>query len=219
MSSFSNGLLNPFATWGEFNQIEFVIAQLTAKMQTATLVKVISCTNEGDLSPVGTVEVQPLVNQIDGNGNPFPHTSIYNVPYFRLGSIAGNAVILDPAAGDIGLCVFGSRDLTSAIANKAPSNPGSNRRYDYSDALYVGLMVGGGTPSQFIRFSSDGVEIVSPSVITLKAPTINLQGNVSQTAGTITAETDVYAGPDSISLVNHEHTSATPGDPTSPPLS
>lgn len=218
MSSLPNGLLNPWSTWGKYNNTEFVITQLLAKMQTATLVKVLSCTNDGELSPVGTVNVQPLVNQTDSAGNPYPHTTIYNVPYFRLGSVAGNGIILDPAPGDIGLCCFASRDLTSVIANQASANPGSNRKYDYSDALYVGLMVGGGTPTQYVRFSASGVEIVSPTQITIKAPTITLEGNVNQIDGTITADTDVQAGPSSISLVNHRHTSASPGSPTSPPL-
>lgn len=218
MSSLPNGLMAPWSTWGDYNQQEFVITQILGKIQTATLVKVISCTNAGELSPIGTVNVQPLVHQIDSAGNPYPHTTIYNVPYFRLGSAAGNGIILDPAPGDIGLCCFASRDLTSVIANQAASNPGSARKYDFSDALYVGLMVSAATPTQFVRFSSAGVEIISPSQITIKAPTINLEGNVRQTNGTITADTDVQAGPNSISLVNHEHTSSSPGSPTSPPI-
>ncbi len=218
MSTLPNGLLAPWSTWGKYNNTEFVITQLLSKLQTATLVKVLSCTNEGDISPVGTVNVQPLVNQLDSAGNPFPHTTIFNVPYFRLGSVAGNAIILDPSPGDLGLCCFASRDLTSAIKNQDVANPGSARKYDFSDALYVGLMVGGGIPSQYVRFNSSGIEIVSPSEITIKAPTINLEGNINQTDGTITAETDVLGGSSSISLVNHKHTSETPGSPTSPPL-
>lgn len=213
-----NGLMPPWSVWGKYNNVEFVVTQLLAKLQTVTLVKVLSCTNDGDLSPVGTVDVQPLVNQVDSDGNPFPHTTIYNVPYFRLANAGGNAVILDPAPGDIGLCCFASRDLTSVITNQAPANPGSSRKYDFSDALYVGLMLGGGTPTQYVRFLPGGIEIVSPTEITIKAPTINLEGNVSQTNGTITADTDVLAGPSSISLVNHEHTSSSPGSPTSPPI-
>lgn len=218
MSTVGNGLLNPWSTWGKYNNIEFVITQLLAKIQTATLVKVISCTNEGDLSPVGTVNVQPLVNQVDSAGNPFPHTTIFNVPYFRLASAAGNGIILDPSAGDIGLCVFASRDLSSVIANRGEANPGSARKFDFSDGLYVGLMLSATTPSQYVRFTSSGIEIVSPTAITIKAPTINLEGNVNQINGTITADTDVQAGPNSISLVNHTHTSATAGNPTSPPI-
>lgn len=219
MSTLPNGLIQPWSSWGDYNGISFVISQLIAKIQTATLVKVISCTNDGGLSPVGRVNIQPLVNQIDSAGNPYPHTTIYNVPYLRMfGGNNGNAVIIDPAPGDIGVAIFASRDLTSVIANAAQANPGSARQYDFSDGLYLGGMLNGGTPTQYIRFGSDGIEIVSPSVITIKAPTINLKGNVNQTDGTIMADTDVLAGPNSISLVNHWHTSESPGFPTSPPL-
>lgn len=212
------GQLNPWSTWGDYNNIEFVVTQLLGKLQTATLVKVIDCTNDGELSPIGFVDVQPLVNQVDAAGNPSPHTTIFNVPYFRLASSNGNGIILDPSPGDIGLCVFASRDLSSVKSNLAAANPGSARKYDFSDGLYVGLMLSAAAPTQYVRFSSAGIEIVSPTAVTIKAPTINLQGDVNQTHGTITAETDVEAGSPAISLVNHTHTSEAAGTPTSPPL-
>lgn len=218
-STVPNGAIQPWSTWGEYNRIQFVVAQLLSRIQTLTLVKVISCTNNGGVSPVGTVNVQPCVNQIDSAGNPVPHTIIYNVPYLRLfGGNSGNAVILDPKAGDIGLCAFASRDVSQVASTQAPANPGSNRSYDFSDALYIGGMLNGGVPTQYVQFTDAGISIVSPTAITLQAPTINLKGNVVQINGTITAQTDVQAGASHISLVNHLHTSEGPGDPTSPPL-
>lgn len=210
--------MSPFDTWGFFNNLNFVIQQALAAMQTATLVKVLSCTNSGDLSPQGRVNVQPLVNQTDAQGNAWPHTTIFNVPYFRMQNSGGNGIILDPAVGDIGFCLFASRDVSKVISTQAQANPGSDRRYDYSDALYIGLGLSKVAPTQYIQFSSAGIMIVSPTKITLQAPEIDLQGAVVQTDGTITAQTDVIAGPNSISLVNHEHTSESPGSPTSPPL-
>ena len=210
------GLMEPWSSWGSFNQISFVIQQALAKMQTATLVQVESCTNDGGLSPVGMVNILPLVNMVDSNGNAIPHTTIFNVPYLRVQGGA-NAVIIDPQPGDIGIALFASRDLSSVIAVKGQANPGSARQYDFSDALYLGGMLNG-VPSQYVQFSASGIEIVSPTAITLKAPTINLQGNVSQIDGTITAQTDLLAGPTSISSANHTHTSEAPGTPTSPPL-
>jgi hypothetical protein len=211
------GQLQPFDTWTRYGQVAFVVQQLLSKMQTATLVKVISCTNAGDVAAVGMVNVQPCVNQVDSAGNPYPHTTVWNVPYFRLASNGGNAIILDPQAGDIGLCCFASRDISQVKRTTTPANPDSNRQYDFSDAMYVGLMIGGGTPTQYIQFTSAGLKIVSPSKITLQAPEIDLIGNVVQTEGTISADTDVLAGPNNISLVNHVHTSESPGSPTSPP--
>jgi hypothetical protein len=212
------GALSPFDTWGSFANISFTIRQFISKVQTATLVKVIACTNNGALSPIGTVDVQPCVNQVDSAGNPYPHTTIFNVPYLRIASSGGNAVILDPTPGDIGICLFASRDLTQVKSTQAPANPGSSRQYDFSDALYIGMALSQENPTQYIRFGTDGVTIVSPMKITLQAPEIDLIGPVKQTNGTMTSDTDVLAGSPQISLFNHLHTSESPGTPTSPPL-
>lgn len=174
-SQIAVGQLTPWSTWGKFNNIAFVVQQLLSKMQTATLVEVVACSNEGDLSPVGTVDVKPCVNQVDSAGNPYPHTTIFNVPYLRLfGGNNGNAIILDPQPGDIGVAVFASRDVSSVKNNQAAANPASGRQYDFSDALYLGGMLNGGTPAQYLRFSSDGIEIVSPNAAEIKAPMITL---------------------------------------------
>lgn len=213
-----SGLLDPFNTWGFYNNLDFVIQQALAKMQTATIVKVISCTNVGGLAPIGTVNVQPAANQVDSQGNAWPHTTIFNVPYLRIQNAGGSGIILDPVAGDMGICLFASRDLTKVISTQVPANPGSNRRYDYSDGLYIGLCLSRVPPTQYIQFSAAGIEIVSPTQITLQAPVLNLQGSVVQINGTITAQTDVLAGPDAISLADHIHDYGAPPEPTTPPL-
>ena len=210
------GALRPWSTWGEYNNIMFAVLQAISKLQTATLVRVEACSNAGGLSPVGTVDITPLVNQLDGSGNPTPHVTIYNVPYLRIQGGA-NAIILDPQVGDIGLAVFASRDISKIKTTKAQANPGSFRQYDFSDALYVGGILNG-VPSQYVQFSSDGISIVSPDTITLTAANIVLNGPVAQSGGNVTIAEDVIAGSAAISLVNHTHTSETPGTPTSPPL-
>jgi hypothetical protein len=53
--------------------------------------------------------------------------------------------------------------------------------------------------------------------ITLNGVTIDSSGNLTSPA-TIKGSTDVIAGPTDISVVNHDHTSASPGSPTSPPI-
>ena len=52
------------------------------------------------------------------------------------------------------------------------------------------------------------------SSVVIENPTIELKGNVN-VSGTLTASGDVVGA--GISLQNHTHTSAAPGDPTSPP--
>lgn len=131
-------------------------------MQTATLVRVEACTNDGELSPVGFVDVTPLVNQVDGAGNPTPHVTIFGLPYSRFQG-GTSAIILDPQAGDIGVAVFASRDISKVKSTKAQANPGSLRTYDFADGIYLGGLLNG-TPTQYIRFTDSGIEIVADTI-------------------------------------------------------
>lgn len=162
------------STWGDYNQQLFVIGQEIAKLQTSTLVRVVSCTNDGGLSPVGYVDVVPLVNQIDGAGIGKPHTTIFNVPYFRMQGGA-NAVIIDPKEGDIGMCAFASRDITKVKRTRAAANPGSLRRYSFADAMYMGGFLNG-APTQYVQFSDDGIKLVSPVAVDIVSPTLTHNG-------------------------------------------
>ena len=168
----TSGQQRPQSTWGEFNNIAFLVQQALGKMQTATLVRVESCTNAGGVSPVGFVDVTPLVNQIDAQGNPTPHVTIHNVPYFRLQGGA-NGVIIDPVAGDIGVCVFASRDISKVKSTKKQANPGSFRQYSFSDGMYLGGMLNG-TPTQYVQFSAAGIKIHSPTAVVLEAPDVQI---------------------------------------------
>jgi len=171
---------------GLYNNIYYAIWQSLSKIQTSTLVKVMNCSNSGGLSPVGTVDVLPLVNQVDAANNAIEHETIYVIPYFRLQGGA-NAVIIDPAVGDIGICVFSNKDISNVKETKAQANPASARQFDYCDGLYLGGFLNG-VPSQYIIFGS-GITIHSPTSITLSSPSIihngttTLNGPLAQNAG------------------------------------
>lgn len=167
-----SGQQKPASTWGEFNNIMFAVQQAIAKMQTATLVRVESCTNAGGVSPVGFVDVTPLVNQLDSQGNPTPHITIHNLPYLRLQGGA-NGIIMDPQKGDIGVCVFASRDISKVKSTKKQANPGSFRQYSFADGMYLGGMLNG-TPTQYVQFSTAGIKIYSPVAVVLEAPRVEL---------------------------------------------
>ena len=170
------------AALGEFDRIAFMVQQALGKMQTATLVRIESCTNAGGLSPVGYVDVTPLVNQLDGQGNPTPHVTIYNVPYFRLQGGA-NGIIIDPQKGDIGVAVFASRDISQVKTTKKQGNPGSHRQYSFADGMYLGGMLNG-TPTQYVQFSTAGIKIHSPVAVVLDAPDIQLNAATVEINGT-----------------------------------
>lgn len=168
------GFQDPETASSPFNAHAFLVQTIVARIATATLVQVQSVTTNGDLAPVGFVDILPLVNQIDGAGNAFPHATIFHCPYLRLQGGA-NAIILDPQIGDIGIAIFADHDISSVIANSAQANPGSRRRFDMADGLYLGGVLNA-APTQYIRFSSAGIELVSPTQIKFTAPTIDTFG-------------------------------------------
>jgi len=177
-----SGQLQPEDSWGEYNRTTFVIRQLLNRIQTVTLVRVDAVTNAGGVSPVGFVDVTPLVNQIDSDGHPVPHATIYGIPYSRLQGGA-NAVIIDPAIGDIGICGFASRDISHVKATQAQANPGSFRTFDYADGLYIGGALNG-TPTQYVQFSTAGITLHSPTAIVLSAPDVSISASTVEIAAT-----------------------------------
>lgn len=151
-------------------QLLYLLRRQIGKVRTTTLVRVISCTNTGGVSPVGFVDVQPLVQQVDGQGNLINLPVLYGLPYVRVQGGA-NAIILDPQEGDIGLAMFSDRDLSSVVAAKTIGPPGSRRQHSASDGLYLGGVLNG-TPTQYVQFSSTGITVNSPAKVTIVAPNI-----------------------------------------------
>ena len=119
------GFQTPNSTSSDLNSLTFIINQMLGKVGTMIPVKVVSSTSGGELAPPGTVNIVPLVNQIDGNGdNSTPHGTIFNVPFWRLQGGA-TAFIVDPVDGDIGVAFCAMRDISTVVATKAQANPGS----------------------------------------------------------------------------------------------
>lgn len=211
------------SSFNEKTRIQFLIEAFLASVRTATLVKLVAVSNSGGVQPVGTVDVQPLVNQTDGAGNITALPVIYGMPYLRLQG-GTNAVILDPQVGDIGIAVFGDRDLSAVISTKAQAVPGSRRRHSLADGLYVGGVLNG-TPQQYVQFTSTGITVFSPQTVTIQAPNVKVQGNLEVTGttqldqavtanSTITASGEVKSG--SIGLQSHHHTAQGATSPTTP---
>ena len=150
-----------------------MIQQMLSKVQTATIVQVTACSNDGGVSPVGTVDVQILVNQMGslaGQMVGVPHVTMLGLPYLRIQG-GENAIIIDPQVGDIGIAVFASRDITNVKSTKAQANPGSFRMHDFADGMYLGGLLNG-TPTQFIQFSSSGITLQSLTAVLVQAPSV-----------------------------------------------
>lgn len=168
MSTFGVGQATPFSDADDYNAFAFMFDRKMDDIQTMTLVEV-QAVNTTAL----TVDVLVLVNIITGANAPVEHEVIYGRPYLRTqGGTSG--IICDPVAGDIGAMVFASRDLSAVIASKGAANPGSFRRFAWSDGVYVGATLNE-PPTQFIQFLGGSVSVQSPMLQT--------SGNVSVGTG------------------------------------
>jgi hypothetical protein len=178
-----NSNLTPAANASDVERTQFVIRAALAGLRTAMPVKVLEVTNNGGVSPIGFVNVQPLVSGEDGMGNAWPHGTIYNVPYMRIQG-GSNAVIIDPQVDDIGIATVCDRDISTVKNSEGVSAPGSLRRHDMSDMIYLMTIIAA-APTQYIQFNSSGISIVSPNAVNVQAETasVTTTGNVSVTAG------------------------------------
>ena len=193
MSQKTNILSNHVASdnASEVNRLNYIIKTALSGLRTAMPVQVMSVTNNGDVSPIGYVGVMPLVSTLDGDGQVVDHATIYNVPYMRIQG-GSNGIILDPAVGDIGLAIVCDRDITAVKSAKKVSPPGSLRKNDMSDMVYLMTIIGA-APTQYIQFNSSGITITSPNNVTVNAPTaiVNASTNVTMNTPILKVSGDI----------------------------
>lgn len=144
----------------------FIIQKLIRGIHTAALVKVLAV--RPTAGSVGFVDVQPMVLDQDTNGVVIAQSPIYNIPYLRLqGGIS--AVILDPAVGDIGLCLFMARDSSNVFKTRQPGAAPTNRAYSSADGLYLGGVLNA-DPTQWVKFlPAGGIDIHAAGDLSLSA--------------------------------------------------
>jgi hypothetical protein len=173
------------------NTIMFMIKQLTSQMNVATLVEVVAVDVPGRISPVGTVDVRILVQEVDGAGKPQPSDIIYEVPYLRIQGGA-HAIIIDPVVGDIGFCIFADKDFSAVQASGKANPPGSKRRFDLADAIYIGGWNKGVVPTSYMIIDGTSIDIVHPTAINATTPTFTINGNLHVTGDVTGDNTAVF---------------------------
>ena len=140
-----------------------------------------------------------------------------------------NAVLADPAEGDIGVLLCADRDISTVKETKEAGPPGSLRQYDMSDGIYLGGVLNEEEPEQYVKFTETGMELAdkngnglvsSPAGWTFTGNVIMQQnlllggqvlgengglyaGDI-HIGGTMTADTEVQSS--SIGLKAHHHT-------------
>lgn len=179
---FGYGQQTPYDTTDPLAEITFIVRQMISQLSTMKLVQV-KAVHGGGLAPAGTVDVLPLVQQIDGNGNAQPHGIVPGLPWSRMQG-GSNAIICDPVVGDIGYVIAADRDISSVKANLKQSTPGSLRRFDIADGIYVGGCLNP-KPTQYIQFTVTGIVIsdMNGNQIIMQAGSVNIITGVLQVNG------------------------------------
>lgn len=219
------GQQDPNDSSNRFNSVAFAVRQMMARIETMMPVKVLSVTGGGGaIAAAGTVSVQPLVNQIDGQGNASPHGQINGIPWWRLQGGTG-AVIADPKEGDFGYIIAAARDISAVKQTPGIQNPGSFRKHNYADGIYVGGVFNQ-APKQYLAFSDQGITIADSNgnVIKFSSSGIEIDGNVTlkgnlAVQGNITATGEITRGlngADQVTLGHHTHSTAGNGPPSAP---
>lgn len=240
---FGYGYQFPGSSNDQFNAISFLVRQIVARMSTMKPVKVMAVSiTPGTIGPSGKVDVLPLVTQIDGSGHKTSHGTVFGIPFFRICG-GGNQVICDPVVGDFGFVVVSDRDISAVVSSRGEAAPGSHRQFDLADGIYVGGILCE-APEQSIAFTSEGVKVTDKNgnvlemksggfflTGTLNVTDINVAGHFKgangtlyngsiETASFIKAGGNVQAGVGGVNVIGlttHTHSSASPGNQTSPP--
>ena len=92
-----------------------------------------------------TVDIKPMVKQVDGIGTPQEHGTVYGIPVHASGGKNGQRLIA-PVVGDKGWTQAGDRDHSDVLANKSEANPASRREHDWADSYYMGGFANLNTP-------------------------------------------------------------------------
>lgn len=142
----------------EYNAQDFMIRQLIGQIATAEPVRVVAVSGSG-ISPVGFVDVQPLVNLVTGERKAQEQSVLFKLPYLRIQG-GKNALVIDPQPGDIGLAVYAMRDTEVVKANRdgKAANPGSARTYSKGDGFYLGGFLNA-TPKRYIMVDDTGITL------------------------------------------------------------
>ena len=187
----------------QFTALDSLVRQVVEGKAFSGLVKVLAVHGGGTSGPA-TVDVQPLVDQVDGLGNRTPHGTVNGLPCFRIQG-GSAAFIIDPVVGDIGDAVICDRDISSVKNTKAQAGPGSFRANSWADGCYFGGFLNG-SASRYVMASGSGIAVVDPTQISLM---VGGKGIVITSAGTTIDGKD---------FLTHVHTLVTVGSADSGPV-
>lgn len=195
---------NIYSNTSMYNALDFMMNNNQNQIATAIPVKVVGV-QKGDItSPVGYVDVLPLVTFVSGSNEAIEPVNLYHLPYYRVqgGKVA---IVTDPVEGDKGLAVFAQSDCSTVTSETTePQQPGSQRKHSQSDGFYIGGFLNQ-APTCYLELTQDNKAVLHAT------GGIQIDGNINVN-GSIKTTGDVVAG--SISLQGHIHGNVRSGDST-----
>ena len=159
----------------EYNALIHIINSVVNKVKTLELVKILEVdTSTHELSVI------PIVKDVDANWDYIENSPIYGVKYIEW-QYGTNSIMAVPEVGDIGICLISHKD----ISNIDSGIVGSLRKFCRSDSVYIGGLKGfNQTPIQFIEFTSNGINITSPTNLTINAQSATINATALNLGGT-----------------------------------
>ena len=158
---------NPTDYVDEYNGLIYIINSIISnRVRGAEIVRVIA--NNGD----GTIDVLPVIKNVDASENAIQETPIFGVKYMEW-QYGINAFQAEPAVGDIGLLVVCTKD-TKNVKSGIVGDLGS---FELESGIYFGGLKGLNQPAtQFIKMDENGIEITTPKSLIVNA-TENVEVN------------------------------------------
>lgn len=200
------------------NQHAFLHRQIQGEQRTHFAAEIVAVHNRNSMTKPCTVDIRPVLSDVDGLGQAQKPDVIYGVPVPR--NQSGDSVIInDPNVGDRAHFSVFDRDHSSAQASDWKSgNPGSFRRSTLSDAVFHAVFPREAQEvKQYVRMDENGVDIRQRDghTIAMTKDGVNINGAVFDKNGNITTPGNMTAGKgtaDQVDLQGHAH--GTSGPPT-----
>ena len=199
MSESKKGFLNENTNSNDFNKLSFIIRQTVLGLVDTCFVGIVKKVNDDN-----TVDVLPIVDGVDGNGNSIERSVVYNLPYLRYqGGLCKVDII--PEVGDIGLVCLTKDDSSSAIEKKQNTVPPSDKKFNKSNGIYVMSVASTCEEAKHsLTIRTDGITISTTADISVSCDgnaTVNVGGNSSITVSgnadsNITGNSNITVGGD-----------------------
>ena len=147
--------------------------QIESRVNTIDIVKIINVNEDN------TIDVIPIIKNVDNDKNPIDEVPIYGIPYIEW-QFGTNTIKAKPAIGDIGLLLINKKD-TSSINAGIVSN---NSKFNTGNGIYLGGLKGfNATPTQFIEFKDNEITITGTGTININATTANVNATMINLGG------------------------------------